>query len=260
MAARNSPPRWQGAARAQRRMLLIGTLVLVAVVVGAVAGLLTAVARARDGGGQAAGGQHQHAPGPPQGQGGSEAVVVNGLPTMGRDCANSDHAQHHGDEDTPRCVTTEMGEVATFAQGPQLLITDAPRRVRAGQTFTIQVSTRNLVRDRFPPAAEGGYLLERADLTADGLTRGHVHTACRTLSHGTEVAPDPGVQLDFFEATEDGGGGDTPDQVRITVTGGIPRPGLAQCAVWAGDGSHRIPMMASPRQIPPFDTVLLEVE
>jgi hypothetical protein len=259
MAARNSPPRWQGAARAQRRTLLIGTLVLVAVIVGAVAGLLTAVARARDGGGLTAAGQHQHPPGPPQRQGGSE-VVVNELPTMGRDCANSDHAQHHGDEDTPRCVATEMGEVATFAQGPQLLITDAPRRVRAGQPFTIKVSTRNLVRDRFPPAAEGGYLLERADLTADGLTRGHFHTACRTLSHGTEAAPDPEVPVDFFEATEDGDGGATPDLLEVTVTGGIPRRGLAQCAVWAGDGSHRIPMMASPRQIPPFDTVLLEVE
>lgn len=256
MAARNSPPRWQGAARAQRRVLLVGSLALVAVMVSAAAGLLVAVARARDGG-QVAAAQHRHA----QRQGGSEEeVVVDGLPTVGRDCANSSHTQEHGGEDAPRCVPTEMGEVAAFAQGPQLLITHAPERVRARQTFTIQVSTRNLVRDRFPPAAQGGYLLERADLTADGLTRGHVHIACRTLGGGAGVAPDPRVPVDFFEATEDGGGGADPDLVEVTVTGGIPRRGLAQCAVWAGDGSHRIPMMASPRQIPPFDAVLLEVE
>jgi hypothetical protein len=35
----------------------------------------------------------------------------------------------------------------------------------------------------------------------------------------------------------------------------MPTTGTAQCAAWAGDGSHRIPMMASVQAIPAMDTV-----
>src|SRR3712207_8007833 len=33
----------------------------------------------------------------------------------------------------------------------------------------------------------------------------------------------------------------------------------SQCAVWAGDGSHRIPMMERANQTPAFDTTRIEV-
>jgi len=40
---------------------------------------------------------------------------------------------------------------------------------------------------------------------------------------------------------------------------GLPTAGLAQCASWAGDGSHRIPMMERANQTPAFDTVRIRV-
>jgi hypothetical protein len=36
---------------------------------------------------------------------------------------------------------------------------------------------------------------------------------------------------------------------------GLSTQGLAECAAWAGDGSHRIPMMESVQAIPAFDIV-----
>jgi hypothetical protein len=62
----------------------------------------------------------------------------------------------------------------------------------------------------------------------------------------------------FFVATEDSGGSAAPDQIVINVPG-LPEAGVAQCASWAGDGSHRIPMMQRANQIPAFDSVRINV-
>ncbi|HTJ39020.1 MAG TPA: Pecanex-like protein 1 [Dactylosporangium sp.] len=179
------------------------------------------------------------------------------LDTLGNDCSQSKLLAHDGFQNAPRCVSTAFGEVSSQDKNPTLLITRAPQRVRVGQTFTIEVSTRNLVRDRFLGAAAGGYYLESAFLTAEGLTRGHFHTACRMLA-STRVAPDPSVAPAFFVATEDKGGGAQPDVVTINVTG-MPTAGTAQCAAWAGDGSHRIPMMQKANETPAFDAVRITV-
>jgi hypothetical protein len=36
-------------------------------------------------------------------------------------------------------------------------------------------------------------------------------------------------------------------------------PGIMQCASWAGDGSHRTPMMSFANQIPAFDSVRINI-
>ena len=149
-----------------------------------------------------------------------------------------------------------FGEVANADSNPSLLIVGAPRRIGANQAFDIQVSTRNLVRDRFLAAGQGGYYLESSFLNEDGIVRGHFHTACRILA-STNEAPDPAPAPAFFVATEDSQGGRTPDTVTVRVPG-LPA-GLAQCAVWAGDGSHRIPMMQRANQTPAFDVVRIAV-
>ena len=182
----------------------------------------------------------------------------NGLDVLGRDCSNSNLEPHDGFEKGPRCVSTAFGEVAEESKSPSLLITESPDVVRAGEEFTIQVSTRNLIRDRFLGAAAGGYYLESSFLNEDGIQRGHFHTACRMLDN-VDSAPDAAPAPEFFLATQDNGGGAGADDVRITVTG-MPRAGTAQCAVWAGDGSHRIPMMQRANQTPAFDAVRITVE
>lgn len=186
------------------------------------------------------------------------ATATTGPPLiLGDDCSTSTLPAHTGFQEGNRCVSTEFGEVADEAHNPSLLITSAPRTVRASTAFTIRVSTRNLVRDRFLPAKAGGYYLESSFLDQNGLTRGHFHTACRMLAT-RRSAPDPAPVPAFFLATEDGGGGAEPDTVTVTVANGLPR-GLAQCAVWAGDGSHRVPMMQRANQIPAFDVVRIVV-
>lgn len=182
----------------------------------------------------------------------------NGLEILGRDCSNSDLEPHDGFEKAPRCVSTSFGEVSAADKNPTLLITSAPRKVRSGERFTITVSTRNLVRDRFLGAADGGYYLERSELNRDGIQRGHFHTACRMLE-STKVAPEPDAEPAAFIATEDGRGGERPDTVRVRVDG-LRGKGVAQCAVWAGDGSHRIPMMQRANQPPAFDAVRIDVQ
>jgi hypothetical protein len=134
-----------------------------------------------------------------------------------------------------------MGEVAAEDKLPSLLITAAPETVEVDKPFELEVSTRNLVRDRFLGAAEGGYYLESSFLDDNGLQRGHFHTACRLLS-STSAAPDSGKAPEFFLATQDNKGGAEPDTVTIEIPG-IRTAGELQCTSWAGDGSHRTPMM-----------------
>jgi hypothetical protein len=183
----------------------------------------------------------------------------NGLDVLGRDCTKSTLAPHDGFQKSPACVNTEMGEVAAEDKLPSLLITDAPKTVGVNQPFTLKVSTRNLIRDRFLGAKAGGYYLESSFLDpATGLQRGHFHTACRILSSLTE-APDSSKAPEFFVATEDKGGGAAPDTVTIPIATGIPTAGELQCTVWAGDGSHRTPMMTKANETPAIDSVRITV-
>lgn len=188
---------------------------------------------------------------------GEEADAPPALDPLGRDCDGSDLAPHEGLQEAPRCVETAFGEVGAADDNPTLLITSAPDEVDAGEPFELEVSTRNLVRDRFLPAAQGGYYLESSFLTGGGLQRGHFHVACRTLA-STDAAPAPDPVPAFFKGVEDGGGGAAPDTVTVEVPG-LPESGTAQCAAWAGDGSHRIPMMQRANQVPAFDAVRLAV-
>jgi hypothetical protein len=184
----------------------------------------------------------------------------NGLQVLGRDCTVSQLDIHTGFQNGNQCIQTQFGEVGTADKNPSLLITDAPQQVAVGSTFALKVSTRNLVRDRFLKAGDGGYYLESSFLDENGLVRGHFHTACRVLASADE-APNPEPAPAFFVATEDGAGGATPDEVTITVSeAATAAAGTLQCAVWAGDGSHRIPMMQRANQIPAFDAVRIEVQ
>jgi hypothetical protein len=174
------------------------------------------------------------------------------------ECAEgNDLPGHDGFQNGGRCVDTQMGEVGDAGTNPSLLITDAPESIGVDQPFTIRVSTRNLIRDRFQPAGQGGYYVEMSLLSAQGLVHGHFHTACRVLA-STEVAPEPAPAPAFFVATEDSRGGSEPDVIEIRVPG-LPQRGIFQCSAWAGDSSHRIPMMQRANQIPALDSVRVEV-
>lgn len=161
-------------------------------------------------------------------------------------------------------MDTTFGELSAPGHNPTLLVVAAPTTVQPGQDIALQVSVRNLVRDQFPASTHGGYLAEPAELTAEGLTRGHVHGACRVLRSDQEApAPDRNTA---FAAIEDGGGGAAPDLVELHLSGRdaagqplFPAGALVHCAAWAGDGSHRIPMDAFADQVPAFDTVRITV-
>jgi hypothetical protein len=181
-----------------------------------------------------------------------------GLETLGADCTNSDLEPHDGFQNAPRCVSTSFGEVADEDNSPSLLIVDAPQTIGADEDFTLEVSTRNLVRDRFLGAAAGGYYRESSFLNGDGIQRGHFHTACRKLED-LQLAPNSQPAPEFFLATQDNGGGAEADVVSVPVPG-LTGPGTYQCAVWAGDGSHRVPMMQRANQTPAFDAVRVVVE
>ncbi|MCE3556124.1 hypothetical protein LWC33_32370 [Pseudonocardia sp. RS11V-5] len=180
---------------------------------------------------------------------------INGLDVLARDCSKSNLPPHDGFQKGDRCVSTAFGEVGDANQNPSLLITKFPQQVQANQPFSIDVTTRNLKRDRFLGAAAGGYYLESSLLDDKGIQRGHFHTACRMIS--LDAAPAPGDKPAFFVATQDNKGGAGQSTVTIDVTG-LPK-GTAQCSSWAGDGSHRIPMMERADQTPAFDSVRIRV-
>ena len=198
--------------------------------------------------------------------------------TLGDSCENlngngSQLEQHNGLQEGPRCVATEFGEVAAEDKNPTLLIRSASVGQNGRSTFQvslrdftdgkmfINVSTRNLKRDRFLAAAAGGYYREPAALNAEEVTRGHIHTACQYLDD-TRNAPQSAPKPIFFKATEDNQGGLGTSNVSVQVvpdaTQGIKR-GLLRCESWGGDGSHRIPMMQRANQAPAFDVVRIRV-
>ncbi|BEL12027.1 hypothetical protein Q0Z83_102180 [Actinoplanes sichuanensis] len=179
-----------------------------------------------------------------------------GLGVLTNSCDTSNLEDHDGFQKGNRCVSTEFGEVGAAGNNPTLLITNAPRQVNRNTPFTIQVSTRNLIRDRFLAAGQGGYYVESSVLQ-NGLVRGHFHTACRILDN-RNAAPAPDPVPAFFVATEDSRGGAQPDTVAIQVPG-LPQAGEFQCSSWAGDGSHRIPMMERANQTPAFDSIRVRV-
>ncbi|MEU5553110.1 MULTISPECIES: hypothetical protein [unclassified Micromonospora] len=189
--------------------------------------------------------------------GGNNGGGNNGLDVLANNCNNSQLQPHDGFQNGNRCISTAFGEVGSAANNPSLLITEFPQQINRNEGFALRVSTRNLVRDRFLPAGQGGYYLESSLLNGEGLTRGHFHTACRMLNN-TNEAPAADPVPAFFVATEDGGGGSQPDSVVIQIPG-LPESGTAQCAVWAGDGSHRIPMSERANQTPAFDAVRIQV-
>ena len=190
----------------------------------------------------------------PEGSGAGK--VVNGQVILTDTCVDSNLAPHDGFQLGSKCVSTEFGEVGEAKDNPSLLITEAPRAVAPNTPFTLKISTRNLIRDRFLAAGKGGYYVESSVLR-DGLVRGHFHTACRMLEN-TNEAPAPDPVPAFFVATEDTKGGATPDEVTIAVPG-VPAEGTAQCSSWAGDGSHRVPMMVRANQTPAIDSVRITV-
>lgn len=195
------------------------------------------------------------------------AKKINGLDVLATDCSGSKLPPHTGFQSVDaQCVSTGFGEVSAQKVNPTLLITMAPGKIKSGQEFTLEISTRNLVRDRLLGAAQGGYYVEASTLDADGIQRGHAHVACDVLRND-DVAPQPSAQPKFFKAIEDGKGGKGNTAAKVTVPGKDPitgkvlfRPGdMVRCSAWAGDGSHRIPMMSNAKETPAFDSVRIMV-
>jgi hypothetical protein len=176
----------------------------------------------------------------------------------GASCDNSNLPIHDGFQNGGRCVATDRGEVPTAENAPSLLIVSVPLRVRVNQPFQIRISTRNVVRDFFLPAATGGYYVTRSFLNEEGIIHGHVHTAIRPLTT-TRSAPDAAPVPTFFKATEDGLGGKTPDTFIVDVPAGIATPGLYQITSWVGDASHALPMAQRANQTPAVDSVRIIV-
>ncbi|MET7752473.1 hypothetical protein [Micromonospora sp. NPDC005367] len=145
---------------------------------------------------------------------------------------------------------------------------EVPRRARAEAERNLsQLQTQIAEADRRLAAEgdrreqfvgwQGGYYVESSLLNEQGLVRGHFHTACRMLD-SLDAPPAPQEVPAFFVATEDGGGGAEPDEATTQVPG-LPESGIAQCAVRAGDGSHRLPMMERANQTLAFDAVRIQV-
>jgi hypothetical protein len=187
----------------------------------------------------------------------SSSSTTPPLEILATDCSDSELQAHTGFQDGNRCVSTAIGEVAELAKNATAMITDFPEDgVNVNQPFTLRISTRNLIRDRFLAAGAGGYYAETALLNGQGLVRGHAHIGCRVVNN-TNEAPAP-VRSDFFVALEDGAGSANPDQININVTG-LPRTGTAICSVWAGDGTHKTPSAQFANTQPAFDVVRFEV-
>jgi hypothetical protein len=179
------------------------------------------------------------------------------LDILATDCSDSKLPAHTGFQLGNRCVSTAIGEVGELAKNPTAMIVEFPQGgVKVNTPFTLTISTQNILRNRFLAAGAGGYYAETDLLDAQGFATGHAHVGCRILAN-TNAAPDP-TRSDFFVAIEDNAGSDSPDKIVVNVPG-LPRAGIANCALWLGGGSHKIPSMEFANEIPGIDAVRFEV-
>jgi hypothetical protein len=168
-------------------------------------------------------------------------------------------------------VTTEPA--ATTVAPPVTTTIETPTNGPLNGNNGLEVLGRDCTASELPPhsgfqdtvakwflgAAAGGYYLESSFLNGEGLQRGHFHTACRILPN-TDEAPDSSGVPAFFLATQDNGGGRGSDTVSIEVpAASTATAGTMQCTSWAGDGSHRTPMMSKANQTPAIDSVRIEI-
>ncbi|HEV8653530.1 MAG TPA: hypothetical protein VG276_30065 [Actinomycetes bacterium] len=175
--------------------------------------------------------------------------------TLATSCSDSALPPHDGFEQAPRCVATDAGEVPTAT--PAVLLARFPRQPRAGQPFQVTISTRNLVRDRFLKAAEGGYYREMSVLDPAGIVRGHLHLYVQALRDGASVPDADTTPLEFFRAVEDGGGGAGLSRVSVSVNALTAGP--KRLCVTMGDGSHRVPLMRAAKLAAGIDCVRILV-
>jgi hypothetical protein len=187
-------------------------------------------------------------------------VPIQDSELLGTDCSKSKLQGHTGFQDGNRCVNVAHGEVPDQDHAASVLFVGAPRAVQANQAFVLKISSRNIQRDRFLAAKNGGYYREISVLVADGpnkgIVRGHLHVACEKLAR-LDQAPDRAPVPAFFVAVEDKAGGVTPDIVSVNVPG--LAAGFYSCGVWAGDASHRSPMAQRANQRTAFDAIRLVV-
>src|SRR6266545_845732 len=158
-------------------------------------------------------------------------------------CDESNLEKHDGFQNAPRCVAIDQGEVSAHA--PAALITSVPDNLQAGQAFQITANFRNVVRDRFAAAANGGYYHFMSELDGNGITHGHAHFYVQNIGDGAEAPDGDAGPLDFFKAVEDGGGGAAPSSVTVDVPG--LNAGSYRACVTLGDSSHRPPMMSAAK-------------
>jgi hypothetical protein len=182
---------------------------------------------------------------------GSQLDPNNPSQTGERSCEASNLPRHDGFEKSGTCVETDMGEVSD--RSPSALITSVPENAAAGEAFQISASVRNVVRDRFAPAAKGGYYLFMSQLNEAGLTHGHAHIYVQNIGEGGSAPDSDAAPLDFFKAVEDGGGGADPDTITVDVPG--LQAGSYRACVTLGDQSHRLPLTKAAKIAAGMDCV-----
>jgi hypothetical protein len=186
---------------------------------------------------------------------GSQLDPNNPAQTGERSCRASNLPRHDGFEKSGTCVQTQMGEVSD--RSPSALITNVPENAAAGEAFQITASVRNVVRDRFAPAAKGGYYLFMSELNEAGLTHGHAHIYVQNIGDAGAAPDSDAAPLDFFKAVEDGGGGAAPDNITVDVPG--LQAGSYRACVTLGDSSHRLPLTKAAKIAAGADCTRFEV-
>jgi hypothetical protein len=245
-----APSRSYRAERRGYRDLLGRRVLVVAVVAGALLGVIGVVS-AQEASNPSPTDPNQPATTAAPGAPGSQLDPNNPSQTGERSCEASNLPRHDGFEKSGTCVETQMGEVSD--RSPSALITSVPENAAAGEAFQITASVRNVVRDRFAPAAKGGYYLFMSELNEAGLTHGHAHIYVQNIGDAGSAPDGDAAPLDFFKAVEDGGGGAAPDNITVDVPG--LQAGSYRACVTLGDSSHRMPLTKAAKIAAGMDCV-----
>ncbi len=166
---------------------------------------------------------------------------------------------HDGFQKAPACVSTAFGEVRPSRQGPVAAHHRLPAAVVRAE-HRVHAQGQHQQPGARPVPRRGGRRLLPRELRAQ--RQGH---PARALPHRVPDAVQP-------ERPRPTPPRCPPSSWRRRTTAAAPprtrcrstspvcrRRGIAQCTVWAGDGSHRIPMMERANQTPAFDSVRILV-
>ncbi|KAL8365382.1 hypothetical protein RB595_004267 [Gaeumannomyces hyphopodioides] len=160
-------------------------------------------------------------------------------------CVGKGQATNGKQNKAGSCNSTPMGQIPASNKMVSVIITNPKPgdKLQQGQTFKINVQTRNLQAGSFTNPTTTYYTAPQA-LNGQGQVIGHVHVTVQNIGQLAATQPPNPEQFAFFKGIDDAGQGGL---VSADVTGGLPAGVYRVCTITSGSNHQPVYMPVAQR-------------